>query len=471
MENRSLLAVAAAAIMLTGIGFGVGWMWSQRAPDESRLLAAESAALTAKAEAAALATEVERLRAQIESQPSRAALQEAPTAALSAEVARLREQIEQRPSREAQQDAPPPVPAPPPSVDAELAERISELEKAVAALAARSAGGTGSPAAGLALRRRQTLERLVSISDRDKRRTIRSLSDELVACGDDVVPDILEALNSGVEHEFYSGHSFGMSAGILTSWGGRRMVLLNILRQIETPAADEAFLEAVANSRRLSDYRDLLIMYLMTENPVMVRGISALVPDMLREVAEAGGVQAAEREATHLAWRLAGFITWHDLSEVAGPLEDLLRKAPAVPGGGLHHENEPFFAALARFEPERAARIALDRQEQDPERLAIAALSRWLDGVPYASQILYFEVLFSQPDVDATARRSLFNSMWLVTGARFEDAAKQIEDTQAFVSYLEGKRRQETDANVRRAIEHKLADLRRMLDAFEKRRQ
>ena len=58
------------------------------------------------------------------------------------------------------------------------------------------------------------------------------------------------------------------------------------------------FSAAVGKSHRLSDYRDLLLMYLMSEDPLIVEGTSELVPDMLREVIKAGGVKKSDETAT-----------------------------------------------------------------------------------------------------------------------------------------------------------------------------
>ena len=434
VANKLVVTAAVAALVVAG--GGVTWTVSRQAQDAARLHDAEAAARAAGLESAGLAAEVARLRAEIGARDPRDPAPRRGSAAPTAPTT-LRSSIDDH------------------------ATRIAALEESIAALAETAAGGAAASPARSPERRRKALQELLAIDDPEKRRTIRKLVDELVSFGDEVVPDVHAALDSGTERTFYENHFVAQSAGIVTGWPGQRTMLYDILREIETPAANQAFLESVGRAHRLADYSDVFALYPSTRNPVMIEGIAALVPDMLRCIVDAGGVAKVNRQSSLFSRYLAGFITYHKLIETSGAVEDLLTKAPAAQGG-LPYEYEDFLAALLELAPERAAHVVLAAQQRDPEHHPVVNLSTWVQGGGFPRLIRYYETILAHGDLDARARRNLVSSMKVGIWQRNE--GRRIEDGRAFAAFLERRASQETEPDVRAQFESKLAELRKAID-------
>jgi RNA polymerase sigma-70 factor (ECF subfamily) len=349
------------------------------------------------------------------------------------------------------------------SVD-EHASRLAALEKSVAAIAATPAGGAAASDVRSPERRKQALQELLAIDDPEKRRTIRKLVDEIVGYGDEVVPDVQAALDSGTERIFYDSHVVAQSAGIVTGWPGQRTMLYDILREIESPAANEAFLAAVQRAHRLTDYADVFALYSSTRNPAMVKGIGALIPDMLRCIQEAGGVVKADRQAGLFSGYVARFIQYHKLTEAAGAVEDLITKASSAQGG-FPYEYKDFFVALLELAPERAAHVVLAAQQRDPSQNPVLNVAMWVQGCAFARLIPYYETLLTQGDLDAKTRRGVVGNMMVWCG---QQDGRRIEDAAPFAAFLEARASQEADPDVRAQFSAKLAELKKAIEQAQK---
>ncbi len=434
MANKLTVAAAVSALVLSG--GGVAWTVSQQAQDATRLHDVEAAAAAARQESATLAAAVSRLRDEVGTRSAGVAARDGSST----------------------HSAPATLSA---SVD-DHAARLASLEKSVSAAATASSSGAASPARSPE-RRRKALEELLAIDDPEKRRTIRKLVDEIVSYGDDAVPDVQAALDSGTERTFYESHLVGMSAGIVSGWPGQRTMLYDVLREIETPAANEAFLEAVGRAHRLTDYSDVFALYSATRNPAVVKGIAALIPDMIRCIIDAGGCAKVDRQATLFSGYVANFIRYHKLTEAAGAVEDLVAKNPS-PQGGVSYEYKDFFVALVELAPERAAHVVLAAQQRDPN--ATAFLSSWVQGAAFARLIPYYGTLLTQGELDAKTRRSLVGSM--MVGVWQQNEGRRIEDARPFAAFLEATAGQEADPEVRAQINAKLAELQKAIDQAQK---
>jgi hypothetical protein len=197
----------------------------------------------------------------------------------------------------------------------------------------------------------------------------------------------------------------------------------------------------------------------------MVKGIGALIPDMLRCIAETGGVAKADKQASLFSGYVARFIQYHGLTEAAGAVEDLITKAPSA-DGGFPYEYKDFFVALLELAPDRAARVLISAQQRDPNQNPILNVGMWIQGSAFARLIPYYETLLTQGELDAKTRRALVGSM--MVGVWQQNEGRRIDDAAPFAVFLEARASQEADPEVRAQINAKLAELKKSVEQAQK---
>lgn len=286
---------------------------------------------------------------------------------------------------------------------------------------------------------------------------IRNALQDLVRVGDPIVPDIVALLDSGFERRYVEGKPMLQH---VKGYAGLRMVLLDALREIGTPAAKKSLLEAVGRSRNVCDFRDLLVPYLSSTDPVLVEGISALVPDMLRRLGEVG-IASDDYEAQEVATYLAFWIRRRGLSGAMEQVEELLLQPVADPEARFAYDR--LLSVLVEYAPEKAAHVVLTIEEENPGQGLLLWFSREINDytVPRAQLARYYGLLLSRKDVTTSVRSGLYGGMPDHPLKAIEDPAKRAEDAQALVALLEARLAVEAGENTRYIIQEKLRRLRK----------
>jgi hypothetical protein len=161
---------------------------------------------------------------------------------------------------------------------------------------------------------------------------------------------------------------------------------------------------------------------------------------------------------------VSSWIRKHRPSGVVEPLEAAFRKAPGESETGWRGY-DALFRALLELAPERAGRVVLELQHRTPKSNLPRVLTHNLGGwVACTTLVGFYDVLLSRTDLPQDERVSLYRDMPYAPSPSIKDPAKRAEDAKAFVTFLEGRLTQESDAGVRRAVEQKLAELRNALE-------
>lgn len=338
------------------------------------------------------------------------------------------------------------------------AERIARLEEEVARL--RKALAEGRPEAALdpEVRKVEVLERLKSIEHGERQVAVHELVRDLAEIGDPVVADLVDLLRSGYERDWGGGFSTGGNA--VKSYGRLRMALIDALRQIGTEESKAGLLSVVGESEDLTDFRDLLLMYGSTRDPVMIEGISALVPGILERIAKEG-VARCEQRYVMLIDLLIRWIRRHDMAHVAKPVAAIVERSSAEG----YNENR-LFGLVVELAPERAAAIAAARFEAHPGRASGYRLADFGDRgqIPLQQVTRYFELLFIALDLDASQRGSLYLAIQPFLCGRIQDVDARIRDARVLLGWMEARRELESADNAMRNLDRAIKGLESAID-------
>ncbi|MHC4732610.1 MAG: RNA polymerase sigma factor, partial [Planctomycetota bacterium] len=184
---------------------------------------------------------------------------------------------------------------------AEVASLRQEVETLRAETRAGGGGATG-PGAGdaRAARAREILDQLLAIEQGERQLAIKKAFEELSACGDSIVPDILALLQAGRDQDY--GGALSFAGNMVRGYPRLRTVLIDVLRQVGTPQAKDGLLAVLRGSDDLLDYRDVLLLYGTTADERLVTEVSELIPKMLRSAEQAGGDQARTLDMYVTRW-------------------------------------------------------------------------------------------------------------------------------------------------------------------------
>jgi hypothetical protein len=310
----------------------------------------------------------------------------------------------------------------------------------------------------------RALEQLKAVTDGRRFVAVEDARTELVRIGDDAVPEVLALLDSGLETDW--GGRFETRGFHVDSYPGLRMVLLDVLRQIGTPASKKAFVDALGRTEHVRDLWALKL-YWGTTDPALIDGVSAVAPKLLRLVAKAG-LPAAE--ADHPDSAVDNLLMWlymHPADGIAGPLEEIVLQGRPE-GTWSERAFESTFTLLARLAPEKAAEDALALQERDPAKRELVELSKRV-WCPNAIRARFFATLFARGNFTPQVRVTLYEPMpiglWTEKGW---DHAAQVADALPYVDFLERRLEAETDVGAKRVLEESLSRLRGQIAADPK---
>ncbi|MHC4136354.1 MAG: RNA polymerase sigma factor [Planctomycetota bacterium] len=350
-----------------------------------------------------------------------------------------------------------------------LAADVGKLRAEVASLrreveGMRSGGGEAG-AAGVAPARDhgsrgkdRALENLLGIQQGERQLAIRKALEELTELGDQVVPDVVALLKSGRDHDYGGGFSFG--GNTVRGYPRLRTVLIDVLRQIGTPAAQRGVLEALHGSKDFSDYRDLLMLYRTTNEEIMVRGISGMIPDLLREVTRRGG-----EDAGYLV--MDGATSWirkRELRDTTDLLEDVVREN--LVAGKM---DQGAFGVLVEFSPERAFRLAQQLHETDAgrgvSRLA-TSLRRGRDAA-LAPVARFGELVFAQLELNEGTRGSFYMALPTSLCRSIKSSEARAADGKVMLEFLSKRLREETGSFPRTVLTDMISRLEKAIDKCE----
>lgn len=441
-------AVAAAAVALVAGGGILGWAVGRAGAGDT----------------SGLAGDLDSLRASAEEQAARLARLEK-AGGSAGELAALRAAAADRAARlEAlEKDAAKPRGGDGPSATAgKESERMARLATAVGALEKRLAA-TGGPALDPARRTKEVLEGLKAITDPKRQIALKDAVEDLVRLGDAAVPGVVEVLDSGSDRQYF-GKPVMVAGGIPgdINYSGMRQVLFDALRQMATPLSKQRLFEAAGRTKSTADLRDLLVPYYKSADPVVIEGIAALTPDMLRRVGES---EAGDEVAWDLGRWLTRWMQDNGIGANAAAIEDAVAKARFGKEGWSRWAPD-FFRLLVEFDTERAVKVALALREAHPDLLPwqqamvaftqgprnfVAPLTRWAE---------YFASIFTKANLDDEQRKALYGCMPRFPCPAIQDPVKRAEDATVFLTFLEGRLQVEIDAALKSTIEFHVKTLR-----------
>jgi hypothetical protein len=284
---------------------------------------------------------------------------------------------------------------------------------------------------------------------------------DLVQLGEAAVPAVVAALASGSNRSYGGGCS--ISGGSVTSYPDSRMALIDVLRQIGTPSAQRELLRVVATGHRLGDYGHLFLLCHSTEDAQMIRGMSAMVPDVFRQVATHG----ADREVPFLLERYLS--DWVQRHAVTGAVSELAKQVEANVDDDSFRGY--FASALVAMAPDQAAMLAARLAAREDGEKSVVRFTRraTLRQVPLGTVTRFYEHLFSRVSLTPEARMSLYASIPTRPPREVKGAAARAADAKSLLTFLEARLARETEPKVRRVLESSLKRLKKSSAREEKR--
>ena len=447
MDRRALGGIAVGAV---GAGIVAWWAtthgrWAAEVPPVGDVRSTAPAERIGDVERTS-AAELARLRTALEEQSSRLARLEASLGDLRSALAQCSSETERLRA-----------------VSNNHSERIARVEESAGPARERAAAQDAVPAAVAERKRKEALDKLTSITDGHRLVAIQDALADLVRLGDAVVPDVVAALDSGMEQR-YSG-SFSVQGDRVGNYAGLRLVLFDVLRQIGTPASKKGFVEALGRSQNLADLH-ALTMYWGTSDPVLVDGVAAIAPDLLRRVAKVGLEKAVGDEANSATANLLWWLWSHPTPEITGALDDIVRQGlPAARHANAREVFESAFRLLVRLAPEQAAASVRVLQEADPGKRLVVELSKNL-YCPLTQQARYLTYLFTHEEYPPTIRRELYGNfakgLWESprTWGGSKDTEDPVADAAPYLAFLEQRLSRETDELAAKVLRLQLTRLR-----------
>lgn len=318
-----------------------------------------------------------------------------------------------------------PPPAPP---DAALEERVRRIE------ARLNAGSDAPPTRS----NKEAVDALLAITQGERQVAIADSFRELVSMGDDIVPEIVALLKSGRDLDWGGGFSF--SGNMVRGYPRLRTLLIDVLRQIGTPAALTGLLDGLHGTEDPTDFRDLYLLFRTTTDHIMVEGISAMTPFAVHRLKDAD-----EKQAYLLSRGVTDWIQQHEVPNKIDLVEELARL-----GAGGNRLDRASFPLLVALSPERAFALTQEIREKQGDtglRTMIGGLTTAQD-TPRAQIVRYSEMLLAA-GLDERQRFSLYTSLPSGACAGIKDPAARDADTRKLLEFLRGRLSEETTEYVR----------------------
>jgi hypothetical protein len=329
-------------------------------------------------------------------------------------------------------------PAPAAASAPALAERVGRIE-------ARLDAGGIAPAPRST---KEALETLLAITQGERQVAIADSFLELVALGDDVVPEIVALLKSGRDQDW--GGGFSISGNMMRGYPRLRTVLIDVLRQIGTPEAHQGLLDGLRGSEDMADYRDVFMLFRAPSDEILVKGMTEMLPAAVRAL-KAGDPKKAPLVTNGVAW-------WIHQHEFEGKL-DLIEEMARL-GFEPARMDRTSFALLVGLSPERAFALTQEmREKQGKQGLWAAAggLSAGQD-VPRAQFVRYAEMLLAS-GMQENERHILYRYLPSIPCEGIKDPGARSADARILLDFLKRRLAEETAAYVKQILEHTIEQL------------
>lgn len=320
-------------------------------------------------------------------------------------------------------------PAAPP--DPALEERLRRIE---ARLDAQGAAGTPRP-------KEDALQTLLAIKEGTRQLAIRDSFRELVALGNDIVPEVVALLRSGRDQDW--GGAFSLSGNVVGGYPRLRTLLIDVLRQIGTPEAHQGLLDGLRGTEDMTDYRDIFMLFRTTADPTMVNGMNAML---------AGAVRGLKGEDPKKAFLVAdGVAYWLQNHEFEGRLdliEEMARQG--IERGWMERGS---FGLLVGLAPERAVDVTHEVREKQGERGLRGAAAAMGAGeeTPRAQIARYLELLFAS-GVAESERLGFYARVPTTPCASIRQPSARDADARALVDFLKRRLAEETGESAKSVL-------------------
>jgi len=337
----------------------------------------------------------------------------------------------------------------------ELARLAGQAER-------RQALAAPEPAEDRAARIRNLIDRIKHLEHGERHLEIEKAFRELVELGEAVVPDLIALLQSGFDIDYGTGLS--ISGGRFQNYPRLRTMLMDALRQIGTPPAKQALLDAVRSGRGLADFRDLFVLYGAASDEHMARGIALLLP-LLLERMKAEGQALRGTEQALLFNELSRWIRRHQLPDSVPFLLGLLETDLA--GGGSSFQTGSILGVLIELSPEQAAAAVKNLVARAAGKGAgEPPLGMWLraGGGSLTQWSHFLRALFAQVDLSPAGERALWQFALPMLPEKIKDPEKRIADAGPYLDFLEERLRTARSEEIRKALEVLIDGLRRQVE-------
>jgi len=308
--------------------------------------------------------------------------------------------------------------------------------------------------------KQDALKRFAAIRQGERQLAIHQAVQDLTNLGDAVVPDIVALLESGARQVY--GRGFSIGGGAVKSYQSSRMALIDVLRQIGTPAAKQGLLKVIASSDSMTDYRDLFLLYGGTRDEHMVKGMSALVPGLLRKLNEEG---ADELDRNMIERNLAAWIRQHDMSETVPDLVALVEKSATDHRGG-----SDYLGALVELDPDQASMVAqrLAATEDGTDAVRRLVTSHSLRSARLSKLARFYEQLFAGVPLPAKTRTTIYMLMPTKLCREIKSSTAQVADARRLLTFLTAQLGVERDEHALRFLKRSVEQLKREIERAER---
>ena len=309
---------------------------------------------------------------------------------------------------------------------AELKETVSQLQKQVAGTEPEDAG----------------VEPLLAIEQGERQIAIADEVARLTRRGDDVVPEIKAMLNVGRDQDWGGGFSFG--GNMFKGYPRLRTALIDILRQIGTPLAKQSLLDSLGKRASTTDYRDLLMIYATTSDTMMIEGISAMIPDMLRRIRDGEDDEYGMLERNLTRWMKEQGIASESELLAQVSLKNLRE-------GG---RNRGAFELLLESDPDAACGVVAELAKTDPDLKALKPGLSIIGRQVRLSRITALcEFILGRLELSENGRTGFYHCLPRHPSTVPDSAEARKEDAQGLIALLERQLAVETSESARRALD------------------
>jgi len=344
-------------------------------------------------------------------------------------------------SSDAGRASPPPhevLPAPDAAArtDTSLEERVRRIE-------ARLDAWTEKPARRST---REAIDALLAITRGERQVAIADSFRELVGLGDGVVPEIVALLESGRDQDW--GGGFSISGNLVRGYPRLRTLLIDVLRQIGTPEAHQGLLDALRLSGDATDYRDVFMLFRVTSDEIMVKGMTGMLPAAVRCLKDED-----PKKASLLTNGVQFWVHQHDFEGKVDLVFEMARLG-FEPG----RWDRTSFGLLVGLAPERAFELTQQVREKLGERALYTVASVRTHDAPRAQIVRYLDMLFAS-EITESERLAFYAGVPRDACETIQPPSARAADARVLLDFLKRRLAVETSPGTKTVLADRIATL------------